>query len=156
MTTMRIGALTMMSCVRFGACARVPAGPNVGLGSPALASRLTSFQGEDLVCRQWAAQQAGNDTGARVGSEDRARRGHRHAPQELVRRPLWARPGGAVDNSEVPGHGVGQGVSDQLQTGPVTASSRRLRRRHRLALHGERDRCRVGAGAKKLRCAFIR
>jgi hypothetical protein len=81
MTTMRIGALTMMSCVRFGACARVPAGPNVGLGSPALASRLTSFQGEDLVCRQWAAQQAGNDTGARVGSEDRARRGHRHAPR---------------------------------------------------------------------------
>jgi len=50
--------LLLMSGLLLGACATVPAGPSV-TAMPGGGKSFDTFQGDDLVCRQWAAQQAG-------------------------------------------------------------------------------------------------
>jgi hypothetical protein len=58
MIVMRTGALLLIYSVLLGACATVPAGPSV-VALPGTGKSFGEFQGDDLVCRQWAAQQAG-------------------------------------------------------------------------------------------------
>lgn len=58
MTTVRSVALLLICSLSLGACATVPAGPSV-VALPGSGKSFDQFQGDDLVCRQWAAQQAG-------------------------------------------------------------------------------------------------
>ena len=58
MTTIRTLALLSICCVLLGACTTVPAGPHV-VAMPGSGKSFDAFQGDDLVCRQWAEQQAG-------------------------------------------------------------------------------------------------
>jgi outer membrane protein with glycine zipper len=58
MTRMQIGALAVTCGLLFGACAAVPPGPDVA-AMPGAGKAFDQFQGDDVVCRQWAAQQAG-------------------------------------------------------------------------------------------------
>src|SRR5918996_1503235 len=53
----RGGALFVFGLLT-GACATVPAGPSV-MALPGKGRSFDAFQGDDLVCRQWASQQAG-------------------------------------------------------------------------------------------------
>jgi len=58
MTRMRIAAIALICTLPLSACATVPAGPSV-TALPGTGNRFDAFQGDDLACRQWAAQQAG-------------------------------------------------------------------------------------------------
>ena len=58
MTTIRTAALLLVCSMPLGACTTVPAGPHV-VAMPGSGKSFDAFQGDDLVCRQWAAQQAG-------------------------------------------------------------------------------------------------
>jgi hypothetical protein len=57
-TTRRIVALAVLCGLLLGACATVPPGPSV-MALPGTGKSFDAFQGDDLVCRRWAAQQAG-------------------------------------------------------------------------------------------------
>jgi hypothetical protein len=58
MGTIRMVALLLISSLLLAACATVPAGPSV-TALPGSAKSFAAFQGDDVACRQWAAQQAG-------------------------------------------------------------------------------------------------
>ena len=58
MTRMRICALAVACGLLLGACATVPPGPDVA-AMPGAGKSFDQFQGDDLVCRRWAAEQAG-------------------------------------------------------------------------------------------------
>lgn len=58
MARMRTVALVGICGLLLGACATVPAGPSV-TALPGHGKAFDAFQGDDLVCRQWATQQAG-------------------------------------------------------------------------------------------------
>ena len=58
MNTIRRAALLLICGLLTGACATVPAGPSV-MALPGKGRSFDAFQGDDLVCRQWASQQAG-------------------------------------------------------------------------------------------------
>jgi hypothetical protein len=58
MTMMRTVALLLTCSLPLGACATVPAGPSV-TALPGSGKSFASFEGDDVACRQWAAQQAG-------------------------------------------------------------------------------------------------
>jgi len=58
MTTIRTVALLLICSLLLGACATVPAGPSV-TALPGSGKSFAAFQGDDVACRQWAAQQAG-------------------------------------------------------------------------------------------------
>lgn len=60
MTTLkrRSCALAVACGLVLGACATAPSGPSV-VALPGSGRSFETFQGDDLVCRQWASQQAG-------------------------------------------------------------------------------------------------
>lgn len=51
--------LPAVAALLVGGCATIPTGPSV-MVLPAPGKSLEQFQGEDLVCRQWAAQSVGS------------------------------------------------------------------------------------------------
>jgi hypothetical protein len=53
----RTCSLLLISSLLLGACATVPAGPSV-MALPGSGKPFDAFQSDDVVCRQWAAQQA--------------------------------------------------------------------------------------------------
>ena len=58
MSLVRTGSLLSICSLLLGACATVPAGPSV-TALPGRGKSFDAFQGDDLVCRQWASRQAG-------------------------------------------------------------------------------------------------
>jgi len=54
----RWALLPLIVAVALGGCAAVPTGPTV-MVLPGRGRTLEQFQGDDLFCRQWAAQQVG-------------------------------------------------------------------------------------------------
>jgi hypothetical protein len=58
MTRIRTVAIALICSLPLGACATVPADPSATV-LPGTLKSFDAFQGDDLVCRQWAAQQAG-------------------------------------------------------------------------------------------------
>jgi len=55
----KVRSVALLICgLLLGACATVPAGPSV-IALPGTGKSFDAFQGDDLVCRQWSAQQAG-------------------------------------------------------------------------------------------------
>jgi hypothetical protein len=52
--------LLLLVAVASSACATIPAGPSVMVW-PGPAKPFEVFQSDDVVCRQWASQQAGAD-----------------------------------------------------------------------------------------------
>jgi Glycine-zipper domain len=64
--------LLLICTLSLGACATVPAGPSV-TALPGTSKSFDAFQGDDLVCRQWAARQAGT-TPERAGAVATAER----------------------------------------------------------------------------------
>jgi hypothetical protein len=58
MNTIRNIAAFSICGLLLGACATVPTGPHV-MALPGTGKSFDAFQGDDLVCRQWATQQAG-------------------------------------------------------------------------------------------------
>jgi len=72
MTTIRTVTLIVTCSLLLGACATVPAGPSV-TALPGTGKSFGAFQGDDVACRQWAAQQAGTTpqrAGALTTAED--------------------------------------------------------------------------------------
>jgi hypothetical protein len=58
MIVMRSVSLLLICGLLLGACATAPTGPSV-MALPRPGGSFGEFQGDDLACRQWAAQQAG-------------------------------------------------------------------------------------------------
>ena len=58
MMTIRTVALLVIGSLLLSACATVPAGPSV-TALPGSDKSFAAFQGDEVACRQWAAQQAG-------------------------------------------------------------------------------------------------
>jgi Glycine-zipper domain len=58
MTMLRAVALLLTCSLSLGACATLPPGPSVS-ALPGTDKSFAAFEGDDVACRQWAAQQAG-------------------------------------------------------------------------------------------------
>ncbi len=59
--------LLLVAILLLSGCATIPAGPSV-MALPGPAKTLDQFHDEDVLCRQWAAQQAGDTArGATAG-----------------------------------------------------------------------------------------
>jgi hypothetical protein len=110
----RTGSLVVMCGLLLGACATVPAGPSV-MVMPGTGKSFDQFQGDDLVCRQWAAQQAGT-TPERAGGLATAERA---GLGTLIGAGLGAAIGAAAHN---PGLGAAVGAGGGLLAGTAVGA----------------------------------
>jgi Glycine-zipper domain len=115
MSAIRSGSLLLIGSLLLGACATVPAGPSV-MALPGAGKPFDAFQGDDLVCRQWAAQQAGT-------TPDRAA-GLTTAENAGIGTLLGAGLGAAIGAlGHAPGLGAAVGAGAGLVTGSAFGAS---------------------------------
>jgi hypothetical protein len=122
MVVTRTGAIVLMCGLLLGACATVPAGPDV-MALPGAGKSFEQFQGDDLVCRQWASQQAGTtpEHASALSTVEDAGIG------TLIGAGLGAAIGAAAGN---PGLGAAVGAGGGLLTGTAVGASAGQRAGH--------------------------
>ena len=113
-TTSKIVALAVLCGLLLGACSTVPPGPSV-MALPGTGKSFDAFQGDDSVCRQWAAQQAGT-TPERAGGLATAERA---GVGTLIGAGLGAAIGALAHN---PGLGAAVGAGGGLLAGTAVGA----------------------------------
>jgi len=111
----RLLLLALIGTIVLGGCATTPSGPSVMVLPPA-GKPFEEFQGEDGVCRQWAAQQIGAAPGTPI-NQNAAIGGTVGA---LVGAGLGAAIGAAAGN---PGAGAAIGAGTGLVGGAATGAN---------------------------------
>jgi hypothetical protein len=106
--TSTVSSLVLL--VTLGACVTAPSGPSV-LVLPGTGKNFEQFQGDDLVCRQFAQAQLGGTTPSQVAA-------HSGVTTAAVGTLLGAAAGAAIDG----GHGAGVGAGTGLALGGLVGS----------------------------------
>jgi len=114
MRTIGTAALLVVYVLLLGACATMPAGPSV-MALPGRGKSFDAFAGNDAVCRQWTAQQAGT-TPERAGGLATAERA---GIGTLVGAGLGAALGAIAHN---PGLGAAVGAGGGLVAGTAVGA----------------------------------